>query len=181
MRVLEKAVYRGPHLYSERPMIRIQLDLGRLEAWPTDRLPGFSEALLAKLPGLDQHGCCFGRPGGFVDRLLDGTWVGHVVEHVALELQSLAGASTTRGKTRSVTGRPGVYNVMYAWEDEEAALLAGRLALEIVHGLLPSASPSPGARWSVPLTKRWSPRRGCAPRWWSSRWTGITGGASPPD
>ena len=137
MRVLERAVYRGPHLYSERPMIRIQLDLGRLEAWPTDRLPGFSEALLAKLPGLDQHGCCFGRPGGFVDRLLDGTWVGHVVEHVALELQSLAGASTTRGKTRSVTGRPGVYNVMYAWEDEEAALLAGRLALEIVHGLLP--------------------------------------------
>ena len=126
MRVLERAVYRGPHLYSERPMIRIQLDLGRLEAWPTDRLPGFSEALLAKLPGLDQHGCCFGRPGGFVDRLLDGTWVGHVVEHVALELQSLAGASTTRGKTRSVTGRPGVYNVMYAWEDEEAALLAGR-------------------------------------------------------
>ena len=68
MRVLERAVYRGPHLYSERPMIRIQLDLGRLEAWPTDRLPGFSEALLAKLPGLDQHGCCFGRPGNSVSR-----------------------------------------------------------------------------------------------------------------
>ncbi|MBX9460348.1 MAG: cyanophycin synthetase [Brevundimonas sp.] len=139
MRVLEKAVYRGPHLYSARPMIRVQLDLGELEHWPSDRLPGFGDALLARLPGLDQHGCCFGRPGGFVERLREGTWIGHVVEHVALELQGLAGASTTRGKTRSVRGRPGVYNVMYAYEDQEAGLLAGRLALEIVHALLPEA------------------------------------------
>ena len=137
MRVLERAVYRGPHLYSDRPMIRIQLDLGGLEQWPTDRLPGFSEALLTRLPGLHQHGCCFGRPGGFVERLEGGTWIGHVVEHAALELQSRAGARVTRGKTRSVRGRPGVYNVMYAYEDEEAGLLAGRLALEIVRDLLP--------------------------------------------
>ena len=137
MRVLERAVYRGPHLYSDRPMIRIQLDLGGLEQWPTDRLPGFSEALLTRLPGLHQHGCCFGRPGGFVERLEGGTWIGHVVEHAALELQSRAGARVTRGKTRSVRGRPGVYNVMYAYEDEEAGLLAGRLALDIVRDLLP--------------------------------------------
>ena len=136
LRVLERAVYRGPHLYSARPMIRLQLDLGQLEQWPTDRLHGFTEALLKRLPGLERHGCCYGQPGGFVRRLRDGTWLGHVIEHVALELQSAAGAPVTRGKTRSVRGRTGVYNVMYAWTDEEAALLAGRLAIELVLGLL---------------------------------------------
>ncbi len=137
LRVLEHGVYRGPHLYGRRPMIRIQVDLGDLEDWPTDTLPGFAEALLAALPTLDRHHCSLGRPGGFVERLREGTWIGHVVEHVALELQSLAGAATTRGKTRSVKGRPGVYNVMFAYEDEETGLLAGRLALQVVDALLP--------------------------------------------
>lgn len=137
MRVLETTVYRGPHLYSSRPMIRLQLDLGALEHWPTHRLDGFTDALLARLPGLSRHGCCYGEPGGFVRRLREGTWPGHVIEHVAIELQSAAGAPVTRGKTRSVRGRPGVYNVMYAWSDEDAALLAGRLAIELVLGLLP--------------------------------------------
>ena len=137
LRILEHGVYRGPHLYSRRPMIRIQLDLGDLEDWPTDTLPGFADALLAALPTLQRHHCSLGRPGGFVERLREGTWIGHVVEHVALELQSLAGAAATRGKTRSVKGRPGVYNVMFAYEDEETGLLAGRLALQIVDALLP--------------------------------------------
>ncbi len=136
--VLETGVYRGPHLYSHRPMIRIQLDLGTLEEFPTNRLGGFNEALVAELPGLADHGCCHGRPGGFLERLEDGTWLGHVVEHVALEIQRRAGAEVTRGKTRSVKGRSGVYNVMFAYQDEQAALLAGRLALQIVNGLLPS-------------------------------------------
>lgn len=137
MKVLEAAVYRGPHLYSHRPMVRVQLDLGRLEAWPTNRIPGFTEALLSALPGLQGHGCCFGQPGGFVRRLRDGTWLGHVVEHVALELQRLAGSSVTRGKTRGVKGRPGVYNIMFAYADEDTGRLAGRLALQIVDRLLP--------------------------------------------
>lgn len=135
--VVERGVYRGPHLYSHRPMIRIQLDLGPLETLPTSALPGFTPALLEMLPGLHNHGCSYGHPGGLVTRLNDGTWLGHVVEHVALELQTLAGARTTRGKTRSVPGRPGVYNVMYVYEDEQAGLLAGRLAIELVDGLLP--------------------------------------------
>ena len=138
MRILEHGVYRGPHLYSHRPMVRIQVDLGALEDWPTDRLPGFPEALLAVLPTLHNHNCSRGHPGGFVERLHEGTWLGHVVEHVALELQSLAGASRTRGKTRSVKGRPGVYNVMFAYDDEETGLLAGRLAFQIVDALLPA-------------------------------------------
>lgn len=137
LRVIEKGVYRGPHLYSLTPMIRIQLDLGALEEWPTDRLPGFADRLLALLPGLGQHGCCYHEPGGFVRRLQDGTWLGHVTEHVALELQCLAGSPVTRGKTRSVKGQPGVYNVMFAYQEDVVGLLAGRLALQLVDSLLP--------------------------------------------
>lgn len=135
--VLERGVYRGPHLYSARPMVRIQLALGALEDHPTTRLPGFPEALLEQLPGLARHGCSYGRPGGLIERMADGTWLGHVIEHVALELQTLAGARTTRGKTRSVKGRPGAYNIMYVYDDETAGLLAGRFAIQLVENLLP--------------------------------------------
>jgi len=137
MKVLESTVYRGPHLYSAQPMVRIQVDIGALEAWPSDRLPGFVDALLVRLPGLEDHGCCYKTRGGFVRRLRDGTWIGHIVEHVALELQTQAGAPVARGKTRSVKHRPGVYNIFYAYQSEEAGRLAGRLALALVNDLLP--------------------------------------------
>ena len=137
MRVVETSTYRGPHLYSHRPMIRVQLDLGALEAWPTHRLHGFTDRLLVALPGLERHGCCFRTPGGFVRRLREGTWLGHVIEHVALELQCLAGAQVGRGKTRSVKGRPGVYNILYVYETEGLGRAAGRVAIEAVHSLLP--------------------------------------------
>jgi cyanophycin synthetase len=137
MSVLEKGVYRGPHYYSHTPMIRIMLDLGGMEEWPTNRIPGFAEALLALLPGLERHGCSLKRRGGLVKRLQEGTWIGHVAEHVALELQTLAGTRVTRGKTRSVKGKSGVYNVMFAYQEEEVGLLAGRFALELVNSLLP--------------------------------------------
>src|SRR3954468_3271997 len=126
--VLGVRVYRGPHLYSASPMIQIQLDLGVLEAWPTNKLPGFREALVAALPGLERHGCSYGQPGGFIRRMQEGTWLGHVVEHVALELQTTVGMHVSRGKTRSVKGRPGLYNVMFAYVDEFVGLAAGRLA-----------------------------------------------------
>lgn len=137
MRVLEKSIYRGPHLYSATPMIRVQLDLGTLEAWPTHRLPGFTDRLLELLPGLAGHGCSRRQAGGFESRLRDGTWLGHVAEHVALELQTLAGTPVARGKTRSVRGQPGVYNVLYAYEHEETGLLAGAQALRLIDSLLP--------------------------------------------
>ncbi|MFH5923016.1 cyanophycin synthetase [Roseomonas xinghualingensis] len=137
MRVLHSAVYRGPHLFSHTPMIRIRLDLGSLEDFPSNRLPGFTEGLLSMLPGLQEHGCSYGEPGGFVRRLQEGTWLGHVTEHVALELQTRAGSRVTRGKTRSVRGQPGVYNVLFAYREEEVGLLAGRLALQLVESLLP--------------------------------------------
>jgi cyanophycin synthetase len=138
MRVLQSVVYRGPHLFSHTPMIRIRLDLGALEHWPSDRLPGFTDALVTMLPGLQEHGCSYGVPGGFVRRLHEGTWLGHVTEHVALELQTRAGSRVTRGKTRSVKGSPGCYNVLYSYWEEEAGLLAGRLALQLLDSLLPA-------------------------------------------
>lgn len=137
MRVLERSVYRGPHLYSTRPMVRIQVDLRDLEQWPSDRLPGFTDALLALLPGLGVHGCSYQRPGGFVERLREGTWMGHIIEHVALELQTLAGSRVTRGKTRSVKDRPGVYNILYTYRDETVAIAAGLAAIRLVTDLLP--------------------------------------------
>jgi cyanophycin synthetase len=135
--VTEVGVYRGPHYYSHTPMVRIQLDLGRLEEWPTNLIPGFTDALLARLPGVARHGCSLRVRGGFEKRLRDGTWLGHVAEHVALELQTLAGSRATRGKTRSVKGRPGVYNVMFAYNEEKVGLMAGRAALELIDSLLP--------------------------------------------
>ncbi len=137
MEVTEVGVYRGPHHYSHTPMIRIQLDLGRIEEFPTDRIPGFTDALLDILPGVGRHGCSLKGRGGFEKRLRKGTWIGHVVEHVALELQTLAGSRVTRGKTRSVKSRPGVYNVMFAYNEEKVGLAAGRVALELVDSLLP--------------------------------------------
>jgi len=137
MRVLETAVYRGPHLYASRPMIRIQLDLEQLEHWPTNRIDGFTDRLLAALPGLDAHGCSYQAHGGLILRMREGTWLGHVIEHVALELQKLAGTPVTRGKTRSVKGRPGVYNILYAYDGAGLGRAAGRAAVELVHSLLP--------------------------------------------
>jgi cyanophycin synthetase len=138
MSVTEVGVYRGPHYYSHTPMVRVQLDLGRMEEWPTDRIPGFTDALLALLPGVGRHRCSLKVRGGFEKRLVEGTWLGHVVEHVALELQTLAGSRAVRGKTRSVTNRPGVYNVMFAYNEEQVGLMAGRIALELVDALLPA-------------------------------------------
>jgi cyanophycin synthetase len=117
-------------------MIRIQIDLGALETYPTNTLPGFADRLLELLPGLQEHGCSAGHPGGLVERLRAGTWLGHVIEHVALELQCRCGDEVTRGKTRSVNGKPGEYNVMYAYCDEQVGLVAGRLAVELVLSLL---------------------------------------------
>lgn len=137
LRVTERSIYRGPHLFGSRPMIRIQIDLGEMENRPTNQLPGFSERLLERLPGLGAHGCSYKRTGGFIQRMVDGTWLGHVIEHVALELQSLAGSEVSRGKTRSVRDSPGVYNILYAYESERAGITAGAYAIQLVAALLP--------------------------------------------
>ena len=140
MKVLDTSVYYGPNIYALFPMIRHTVDLGPLEEWPSGRLgPAFVDPLLEALPGLHEHGCSYGEPGGFVRRLRedDGTWMGHVLEHCAIELQNVAGADVSFGKTRS-TGEHGVYTMVYEYEHEDVGLEAGELALKLLHSLLPS-------------------------------------------
>jgi len=140
MKILDTSVYYGPSIYALFPMIRHTVDLGPLEEWPTGRLgPTFVDPLLEALPGLHEHGCSYGEPGGFVRRLREdgGTWLGHVLEHCAIELQNVAGADVTFGKTRS-TGEHGVYTMVYEYEHEDVGLEAGELALKLLHSLLPS-------------------------------------------
>ena len=133
--IRELRVYRGANYYSYEPSIHLVLDIGALEDAPTDLLPGFTEELVGLLPGLRDHQCSRGHDGGFVERLIEGTWTGHVSEHVALELQRTAGHEMTRGKTRS-TGERGVYNVIYGYLDETVATLAGQLAVKLVNQLV---------------------------------------------
>ena len=96
MKILETSVFRGPSIYALFPVIRHVVDLGVLEDWPSAKLgDGFIDGLLEALPGLHDHGCSYGEPGGFVRRLREdgGTWLGHVWEHMAIELQNVAGAA----------------------------------------------------------------------------------------
>ena len=139
MKFVERSVYVGPNLYAAFPVIRFRVDLGPLEEWPSVRLgKGFADDLLEALPGLREHGCSYGEPGGFVRRLTEdeGTWMGHVLEHVAIELQNMAGENVTFGKTRG-TGTLGEYDVVYEYDDEKVGLAAGRLARSLLLALLP--------------------------------------------
>ncbi len=135
LRVLETRVYRGPSYWSYEPAIRLLVDLGELEEWPSNRVKGFNEALLDVLPGVAEHSCSLGRPGGFALRLAEGTWLGHVAEHVALQLQREAGTEVGRGKTRSA-GEAGRYHVVFSYGDESVGLAAGRLAVRLVNHLV---------------------------------------------
>jgi cyanophycin synthetase len=101
------------------------VDLGVLEGYPSDTIDSFTDRLLELLPGIWNHTCSRGVKGGFVDRLREGTWLGHVAEHVALQLQQEAGHDQRRGKTRMVKGQPGRYNVIYGYTDEGVGLAAG--------------------------------------------------------
>ncbi len=139
MLILDKAVFVGPSLYAHFPVVRLDIDLGPLEEWPSGKLgAAFTDALLAALPGLHEHTCSYGKKGGFVRRLTEGggTWMGHILEHVAIELQNVAGEAVTFGKTRS-HGPPGHYYVIYQYEQEDVGLEAGRLGLTLLHSLLP--------------------------------------------
>jgi cyanophycin synthetase len=133
--IVETRVFRGPNYWSYDPTIKMVVDLGVLEAFPTNALPGFTDALLELMPAVGQHSCSTGRAGGFTKRLREGTWLGHVSEHIALQLQRDAGTEVGRGKTRG-TGEPGRYNVVFSYAEESVGLAAGRLAVRIVNHLV---------------------------------------------
>lgn len=140
MRILDRSVYVGPSLYAHFPVIKLELDLGELENWPTAKLGEmFVDGLIEALPGLAEHGCSYSEPGGLIRRMKEdeGTWLGHVMEHVAIELQNVAGSDVTFGKTRSIDDRPGVYTVVYEYTQREEGIAAGELALTLLCSLLP--------------------------------------------
>ena len=142
VRVLRTRVLHGPNRWSRLPVVHLRVDLGGLEHLPTNRIPGFGDRLLMTLPGLARHNCSTGRAGGFVGRVAQGTWMGHVVEHVALELQRAAGGVSTRGKTRAA-GPEGVYDIIFAFEDEAVGRAAGAAAVDLVNDLIESDRPAP--------------------------------------
>lgn len=173
MRIIDRSVFVGPSLYAHFPVIRLELDLERLEDWPTGKLgPGFVDALIEAVPGLAEHGCSYREPGGLIRRMKEGegTWLGHVLEHVAIELQNMAGEDVTFGKTRSIDGRPGVYSVVYEYAQREEGIEAGELALKLLRSLLPAELRSADAipeDWNWPDARdafiRYAQRRALGP------------------
>jgi cyanophycin synthetase len=135
LEILNIRPLRGPNFYSARPAVIMRLDLHELEERPTNVLPGFVDGLMRYIPTLIEHRCSEGVQGGFLSRMRDGTWLGHVVEHVALELQCLVGIEVGFGKTRS-TEAPGVYNVVYSYRDEDVGLEAGYFAVDLCQALV---------------------------------------------
>jgi cyanophycin synthetase len=135
LRILETRVLRGPNYWAREPVIRLLVDLGVLEDYPSNKIPNFNDALVALLPTLEDHACSLGRRGGFVTRLYEGTWLGHVAEHVALEFQNLAGTDVRHGKTRSA-GPRGQYNCIFEYREEAVGLEAGRMAVALVNHLV---------------------------------------------
>lgn len=131
IRLLRVTYLRGPNLWTYRAALEVWLDLGELEQHPSDRLPGFVARLVVALPALEEHHCGVGERGGFLQRLNEGTWMGHVLEHVVIELLNLAGMPTGFGQTRS-TSKTGVYRMVFRARDEAVA----RCALENGHRVL---------------------------------------------
>ncbi|MFT5325027.1 MAG: cyanophycin synthetase [Planctomycetaceae bacterium] len=134
MRILEHRALRGPNRYSRYPTIFMLLDIGEFEEQPSDTLPGFPDRLVELIPSLYGHQCSVGETGGFIQRLHRGTWAGHIIEHVALELQCLAGMDVGFGKTYDTSDK-GIYKVVYRYRVESVGLRAGREAVALVEAV----------------------------------------------
>lgn len=140
MKILEVKVLRGPNYWSVRrpKLIQMKLDLEELEQRPTNTIPGFRERLEKLIPTLYEHRCSEDVPGGFFSRVEQGTWMGHVIEHIALEIQTLAGMDCGFGRTRSTGEREGVYSVVFDYLEEDAGVYAAKAAVRIAHSLIDS-------------------------------------------
>jgi len=137
MKILETKILRGPNYWSVNRirLIQMKIDLEEMEDKPSNKIPGFKDRLEKLMPSLYEHRCSVGRPGGFFERVEEGTWMGHIIEHVALELQTLAGMDTGFGRTRG-TGNRGEYYVVFSYMEEDAGVYAGRAAFALVEALI---------------------------------------------
>lgn len=132
MEILEIRTLRGPNYWSGywKKLIIMRLDIGEYEDKPSDKIEGFYGRMNEVMPSLLSHGCSYGEEGGFLRRVQEGTWAGHIIEHFALELQTLAGMDTGYGRTRE-TGQRGVYNVVFSYHEEEVGRYAARAAVRL--------------------------------------------------
>jgi cyanophycin synthetase len=137
MKILKIQALRGPNIWSIRrtKLIQMRLDLEELEERPTDKIQGFRERLEALLPTLIEHRCSEGCHGGFFQRVDRGTWMGHVIEHIALEIQTLAGMNVGFGRTRE-TKTPGIYNVVFNYLEEKVGVYSAKAAVRIAEALI---------------------------------------------
>ena len=138
MKILEIKILRGPNYWSVRrpKLIQMKLDLEEMEQKPTNTIEGFRERLENLLPTLYDHRCSEGAPGGFFSRVEEGTWMGHVIEHIALEIQTLAGMDCGFGRTRSTGEKEGVYHVIFDYMEEDAGVYAAKAAVKITQALI---------------------------------------------
>jgi cyanophycin synthetase len=135
VQILEQRFLRGPNIHADTPCLLSVLDLEDLYGVSTRELPQFNEALLSLLPLLADYLVPTGQPGGFAQRLREGTYLARVVEHVTLGLQCMAGAPAAFGRTRPVSGKPGQYRIVCAYQLEKVAQPAFALAVELVDAL----------------------------------------------
>ncbi len=131
IQILRMDYLRGPNIWTYRPIIEALIDLGEMEDHPSNKIEGFNDRLNGWLPGLVEHHCGVGHRGGFLTRLVGGTWMGHIMEHVSIELQLLAGARSEFGKAREISKR-GIYKVVFRTEHEELGRASFLAAREIV-------------------------------------------------
>jgi cyanophycin synthetase len=137
MKILELNAMRGPNYWSvnRHKLIVMVLDLEELEESPTNKIDGFYDSLVAMFPTMYEHRCSVGAAGGFFERVKDGTWMGHVIEHIALEIQTLAGMNVGFGRTRGY-GPKGVYNVVFDYMEEKVGRYAAKAAVRIAEALI---------------------------------------------
>ena len=137
MKIISIQALRGPNIWSVRrkKLIQMRLDLEEMEQQPTNKISGFSERLEKMFPSMIDHRCSEEVRGGFFQRVKRGTWMGHVIEHIALETQTLAGMDTGFGRTRE-TKTPGVYNVVFSYIEEKVGIFAAESAVRIAEALI---------------------------------------------
>jgi cyanophycin synthetase len=137
MKILKIQALRGPNLWSvqRKKLIQMRLDLEEMEQFPTNKIEGFRERIEAMFPTMIEHRCSEGVRGGFFSRIERGTWMGHVIEHIALEIQTLAGMETGFGRTRE-TKTPGVYNVVFSYTEESVGMFAAESSVAIAEALI---------------------------------------------
>lgn len=137
MKIIKVQALRGPNIWSiqRKKLIQMRLDLEEMEQFPTNKIEGFRQRIEAMFPSMIEHRCSEGCRGGFFSRVDRGTWMGHVIEHIALEIQSLAGMETGFGRTRE-TKTPGTYNVVFSYTEENVGLFAAESAVAIAEALI---------------------------------------------